>query len=314
MHKGTVLRGALALMLGLSVVTMASPAATAATTGRYRTQPAGTAARLIDLGLSTTVAAGTTRLVSSYLVMGYAGELTAVSHLVYCRLPGSTTVTKRIVTGQNVLRAARVTLLTRALVTAPANGALTCKLYAIFINHTSTRAWGTVTVLSGTSLRRLTAPIASSAQTWQSSQALVNTSYRAAPVRFTPAAGANAVQSFGDVNITICYYGDKAGPCLGRGARRSLLYAYVGSQFVVQQLRANGSVCKTYVNGPLAGIRISTTIHHQKLNKSIVNIPVSSACTSRTFIAYLRVTASSAANSIVVESNYQSESAMYVRP
>jgi len=68
----------------------------------YQTQSPGTAPALIDLGLSVTVAAGTTRLVSSSLVVGNAIGITEVSHLVYCRLTGSTALTQRIVTGQNV--------------------------------------------------------------------------------------------------------------------------------------------------------------------------------------------------------------------
>lgn len=313
MAKQTVLRGALALVMGVSVATMGTLAATAATTGRYRTQPAGTAARLVDLGLSVTVPAGDTELVSSHLVVGSAGELTAVSHLVYCRRVGSNTLIERIATGQNVLPATKVTLLTRALVTAPAAGGLTCRLYAIFINHTSTRGWGTITVLAGTGLQRATAPIPSAAQAWQLSQALVNTQYLAAPVRFTPVAGARSIQVFGDVNVTVCYY-SSGGTCLGAGSRRSASSAYVGTQLAVQQLQADGATCHTFYNGPPAGARISSTIHHFKLNLSIVNIPVSSSCTSRTFIAYVCVTANRGANSIIVEPNHQSETALYVLP
>jgi hypothetical protein len=310
---GRTLRAALALALGIGVAAAVTSTAIAAPTGRYRTQPAGTAARLVDLGLSVTVEAGATRLVSSNLVVGGAGELTAVSHLVYCRRVGSSTVTERIVTGQNVLRATKVTLLTRALVTAPAAGALGCRLYAIFINHTSTRIWGTISVLAGTSLQRLTAPVHSSAQAWQSGQVLVNTEYRAAPVRFTPAAGARSIQAFGDVNVTVCYDGS-AGTCLGAGSRRSAARAYVGTQFVVRQLHADGAICRSYSSGPLVGTSISSTIHHFKINKSIANIPVTSSCTSRAFLAYMRVTANRSANSILVEPNHQSETALYVRP
>jgi hypothetical protein len=299
---GRTLRAALALALGIGVAAAVTSTAIAAPTGRYRTQPAGTAARLVDLGLSVTVEAGATRLVS-----------TAVSHLVYCRRVGSSTVTERIVTGQNVLRATKVTLLTRALVTAPAAGALGCRLYAIFINHTSTRIWGTISVLAGTSLQRLTAPVHSSAQAWQSGQVLVNTEYRAAPVRFTPAAGARSIQAFGDVNVTVCYDGS-AGTCLGAGSRRSAARAYVGTQFVVRQLHADGAICRSYSSGPLVGTSISSTIHHFKINKSIANIPVTSSCTSRAFLAYMRVTANRSANSILVEPNHQSETALYVRP
>jgi hypothetical protein len=314
MRKGTVLGAALALLFAVSSATVGAPAATAATTGRYRTQPAGTGQALIDLGLSVIVSAGTTRLVSSYLVVGSAGELTAVSHLVYCRPAGSSTVTQRIVTGQNVPRATKVTLLTHALVSAPATSALTCRLYAILINHASTRVYGTITVLAGTSLRVLTAPIRSSAQTWQSAKALVNTAYATAPVLFTPVAEARYVQALGDVNITVCYPRDFTGPCLGARSRRSSSYAYIGVQLVVQQLQASGAACRTFVSGPLGGTTITSEIHHRKLNKSIANVPVTSSCTSRRFRAYVRVTTNTGANSVVVENNNQSETALYIRP
>ena len=90
-----------------------------------------------------------------------------------------------------------MTLLSRGLVTAPATGELTCRLYAIFVNHTSTRVYSRITVLVGTSLQLLYAPIDSSAQTWQVSKSLVNTAYAAARVRFTPAAGASSVRASG---------------------------------------------------------------------------------------------------------------------
>lgn len=210
--------------------------------------------------------------------------------------------------------ATAATLLTRALVTVPTTGALACRLYGVLINHASTRVYGTITVLAGTSLQRLTAPIHSSAQAWQFSKALVNTAHRAAPVRFTPVAGATSIQAIGDVTITVCYPRDTKGACLGKGSRRSTPYAYAGTQLVVQQLQANGAICRTFVNGPLTGTRITWEIHHRKLNRSIINIPVSSSCTSRTFSAYTRVTANAGANSIVVENNHQSETALYVRP
>jgi hypothetical protein len=54
-------------------------------------------------------------------------------------------------------------------------------------------------------------------------------------------------------------------------------------------------------------------IHHLKINQSIVNIPITGSCTSRTFIAAVRVTANLGANSIVVEANHQSGTGMYVR-
>jgi len=310
MRGGAVLSAALALVLGAGAVAMGAPEAIAQD-GRYRTQPSETPQVPVNLGLSVTVAPGTTRLVRSYLVVGDAGELTLVSALVYCRLTGSTSVTERIVTGQNVQSATQVTLLTRALVTAPATGALTCRLYALLVNHASTRATGTITVLAGTGLELVGGPIHSSAHSWQINKPLVNTSYRTAPVRFTPAAGARFIQAFGDVNATVCYYGDFKGPCLRVGARRSGSFGTVETQLVVQQLQANGAPCRTFVDGPPSGADISSTTHHLKLNTSISNIPVSWFCTSRVFIGYVRVTSKGSGNSIVVESNHQGETALY---
>jgi hypothetical protein len=238
MRGGILLRAALALMVGISLVTIGTTAATAATTGRYRTQPAGMTPALVDLGLSVTVAAGDTQLVTAH---------------------------------------------------------------------------GTITVLAGTSLRTLSAPTGSSAQTWQPNQALVNTSYAAAPVQFTPDEEANTIQAFGDVNVTVCYYGS-TGTCLGAGSRRSTTRAYVGTQLVVNQLQSDGTVCSTFVNGPALGTSITSTIHHYKINTSITDIPVSSSCTSRTFQASVRVTASAGYNSIIVEPNHQSQTSLYVRP
>jgi hypothetical protein len=314
MRKETALAATLTLLLAFSSATLGATTASAATTGRYRTQPAETGQTLIDLGLSAVVSAGTTRLVSSNLVVGNAGELTAVSHLVYCRPAGSSRVTQRIVTGQNVTRGTKVTLLTRALVTAPAGSALTCRLYAILVNHASTRRYGTISVLAGTSLRVLTAPIRSSAETWQSPKALVNTAYATAPVLWTPVAGTTYLQALGDVNITTCYPRDFKGPCVGARSRRASSYANVGVQLVVQQLQASGAACRTFVSGPLSSTTITSEIHHRKLNKSIANVPVTSACTSRRFRAYVRVTTNTRANSVVVENNNQSVTALYVRP
>jgi len=312
MHTGSTTRGVLALILGAGIMTIGLPSASAVATGRYRTAPASTPATVVDLGLPVTVPAGTTMLINSYLVVGLAGELTAVSSVVYCRPPGSSTIAERIVSGQNVAAGTKITLLTRGLVTAPGGNALNCRSYALFINHTSARVYGTISILTGTRLQ-VVPRISSSAEIWQG-QTLINSSYSSTSAPFTAAAGATWIQSFGDVNVTECYGGNTTGVCAGAGSRRSKTYAYVGTQFSVRQLNANGTVCRTFVNHPLAGTVLTGEIHHLKINQSIVNVPITSSCTSRTFIAVVRVTANASANSIVVEGNHQTVTAMYVRP
>lgn len=304
----------LALVLGVSTMTIGASSASAVAIGRYRTAPALKPYTVVDLGLPVTVPARTTMLINSYLVVGLAGELTGVSNVVYCRPPGSSTIAERLVTGQNVATGTKVTLLTRGLVTAPAGNALNCRSYALFINHTSTRVYGTISVLPGTRLQVLPS-IPSSAQLWQPSQVLVNASYSTPSVRFTAPTGANSIQSFGDVNVTLCYGagGGSDVPCARSGSRRSRTFAYVGTQFSVRQLNANGTVCRSFVNHPLAGTVLTQAIHHLKINQYIVNIPITGSCTSRTFIAAVRVTANRGANSIVVEANHQSGTGMYVR-
>lgn len=311
MHRGKVFRTALSLVLMLSSATAETLTASATTAVRYRTQPAGATPSLVGLGISVIVPPGTTRLVSSYLVVGGAGELTAVSHLVYCRLAGSGAVTDRIVSGQNVARATNVTLLTRALVAAPATGALTCRVYVILINHASTTAFGTISILAGTNLGA-TAADPSSINAWQIGQTLVNTEYHTVPVRLTPLEGTTSIEAIADINVTVCYYGSR-GVCLGAGSRRSASFAYLGTQFVVQQLHANGAICRTFLDGPLVGTTITSTIHHRKFNRTISNIPLSGSCTSGTFRAYMRVTSNRGSNSIIVEPNHQSVSALYLR-
>ena len=312
MHRGKVTRAVLALVLGVSITTIGASSASAVAIGRYRTAPALKPPTVVDLGLPVTVPARTTMLINSYLVVGLAGELTAVSSVVYCRPPGSSTIAARLVTGQNVATGTKVTLLTRGLVTAPAGNALNCRSYALFINHTSTRVYGTVSVLPGTRLQVLPR-IPSSAQLWQPGQVLVNASYSTPSVRFTAPRGARAIQSFGDVNVTVCYRCSSDVLCARSGSRRSRTFAHVGTQFSVRQLNANGTVCRSFVNHPLAGTVLTQEIHHLKINQSIVNIPITGSCTSRTFIAAVRVTANRGANSIVVEANHQSGTGTYVR-
>ena len=61
MRGGILLRAVLALMVGVSLVTIGTPAAMAATTGRFRTQPAGRTPALDDLGPPVPGAAGATQ-------------------------------------------------------------------------------------------------------------------------------------------------------------------------------------------------------------------------------------------------------------
>src|SRR5664280_2021734 len=79
MHRGKVTRAVLALVLGVSIMTIGASSASAVAIGRYRTAPALKPPTVVDLGLQVTVPARTTMLINSYLVLGLAGELTAVS-------------------------------------------------------------------------------------------------------------------------------------------------------------------------------------------------------------------------------------------
>ncbi|MGL5824144.1 MAG: hypothetical protein ACRCYU_04805 [Nocardioides sp.] len=273
--------------------------------GGYSTVPAGHTAPLRDLGASVTVPAGQTRYLSAKLVVSDAAEVTETSALIYCRRPGSSVVAQRAVSGQNVLPGrAATTILTRGLITAPPTTAYVCSLQAQFVNHQSTSASGHIFVLGSSYLQDVQGSVAWHHQTWQSTRVLDDSSVAAAPSAFTVPNGVSAFQVIGDVNVTTCYTGDRRPPC-DTAARTSYRDAYVGTQLVVQQLDAHGAACGTpWTNGPLTGATVSNTVHHFKIN-TWGTVPVNSACGSRSFRMWIRVTANASRNSIVIESNNQ---------
>jgi hypothetical protein len=280
--------------------------------GLYTVQPTSTNGNPVvrDLGARITVRAGTTKYLSSKLIVSQATVVTETSHLVYCTQGTSTTLIARLVSGQNVLANTSTTILTRGMITAPSTGDLTCALKAIFIDHSGSSDPESIRVESSTYLEDVFGVIAASAQTYQSSRTRVDTSYYAAPVTFTAPAGVTSIQAIGDVNVTTCYGTSPESLCVG--GRTTGGYAYVGTQLVVNQLNSNGSVCVTTTNGALAGVTVTNTVHHFKINTWHTSVPVSSACSSRNFQASTRVTANSGAESIIVEANHQSLTAMFV--
>lgn len=264
-----------------------------------------------DLGARITVPAGTTKYLSSKLVVSQATVVTETSQLVYCTQGSSPTLVERLVAGQNVLANTTTTILTRGMVTAPtSSGALTCALKAIFIDHSGSDDPESIRVESSTYVEDVFGELSAAGQTWQSPVTRVDTSYYAAPVTFTAPAGVSTIQAIGDVNVTTCY-GSRPEP-LCVGGRTSGNHAYVGSQLVVHQLNSNGSVCRTTTNGELKGVTVTNTVHHFKINTWHTSVPVSTACSSRTFQAATRVTANAAAESVLVEANHQSLTALFV--
>ncbi|NUR50759.1 MAG: hypothetical protein HOV71_21735 [Hamadaea sp.] len=263
-----------------------------------------------DLGARITVPAGTTKYLSSKLIVSQATVVTETSHLVYCRQAGSTTLVDRLVSGQNVLTGTTTTILTRGMITAPASGNLTCSLEAIFIDHSASTGTRTIRVEASTYLEDVFGVLAASAQTYQPSRVRVDSGYYAAPVTFTAPAGVTSIQAIGDVNVTTCYGTRPETLCVG--GRLTGGYAYVGTQLVVHQLNQDGSVCNTTTNGALAGVTVSNTVHHFKINTWHTAVPVLAGCTSRTFSASTRVTANAGAESIIVEANHQSLTALFV--
>lgn len=280
--------------------------------GSYASDPSSTPAtgkHTRSLGATIVVPAGSTRYLSSKLNVDNAAQVTEVSHMIYCKKPGSTAVSAQLVSGQNVLAGTPTTLLTRGFVTAPADSVLDCAVYSQFVNHAANVS-GSIQVLASSYLQDVYDDIYAVQQTFNSS-ALVNTSLSANPVTFTAPPSATAVQAIGDVSITVCY-GANGGLCQrSSGARMDGTSSFVGTQLVVNQLNANGSVCRTNTNGPLVGVSVSTTVHHRRINTWLNNIPVDPACTSRTFVSYTRTTANAASNSFKVEANNQSVGAVY---
>ncbi|MEV0272268.1 hypothetical protein AB0H43_26115 [Hamadaea sp. NPDC050747] len=317
------LRSAPALLAALvcaaaCIVITASPASASAlrvytgAPGVYTVQPTSTNDHPIvhDLDAGIVVPAGTTKYLSSKLIVSQASVVTETSHLVYCTQAGSSTLVDRLVSGQNVLAGASTTILTRGMITAPSSGNLTCALKAIFIDHSGSSDPESIRVESSTYVEDVFGVLAASAQTYQPTRTRVDTGYYAASVTFTAPAGVTSIQAIGDVNVTTCY-GSSPEP-LCAGGRLTGGYAYVGTQLVVNQLNSNGSVCVTTTNGDLAGVTVTNTVHHFKINTWHTSVPVSAACTSRDFQASTRVTANTGAESIIVEANHQSLTAMFV--
>ena len=312
-------RFALALVLPAVLLPNAHADATASAlrvyataAGTHTVQPTETNDNPIvrDLGARITVPAGTTKYLSSKLIVSRATVVTETSHLVYCTQGSSPTLVDRLVSGQNVLANTTTTILTRGMITAPATGALTCALTAIFIDHSGSDDPESIRVESSTYVEDVFGELTASAQRYQSPVTRVDTSYYAAPVTFTAPAGVSSIQAIGDVNVTTCYGSNPEPLCVG--GRTTGNHAYVGTQLVVHQLNANGTVCATTYNGDLQGVTVTNTVHHFKINTWHTSVPVSAACTSRNFQASTRVTANAAAESVLVEANHQTLTALFV--
>ncbi|MGO1050236.1 hypothetical protein [Crossiella sp. CA198] len=309
------------LVVALSAVVVPGTASAAAPVpisnpGGYATQRSGaTAAQKItrSLGGRVTIPAGQTRYLNSRLTVDDVDEISEVSHLVLCRRPGQTTNAARLVSGQNVLANTATTLITRGFVTAPADSLLHCEVYAQFVNHTADRP-GHLEVMPSSYLQDVHGATTAVRQTFNG-KVLVNTSVRANPVSFTAPAGATAVQAISDLNVTVCYGKDETdeGDLCKRSlkARMDGRSSLVGTQLVMEQLAADGSACKTTTNGDLAGVNVTTTIHHFKINKYLINVPIVPNC-SRDFVFYTRATANSGSNSFVIEANNQSVGAVFI--
>ena len=308
--------GMIALAVPIAVTTGAAQASTTvpvSAPGTYASDPSSTPASgktTRGLGGLIVLPAGATRYLSSKLFVDNAAQVTEVSHLVYCRKPGNTTNVAQLVSGQNVLANTPTTMLTRGFVTAPADSALNCALYAQFVNHAAD-VRGSIEVLASSYLQDVFGDIAAVRQTFGPST-LVNTSVNANPVSFTAPASATAVQAIGDVSVTVCYGVDKGLCQRASGARMDGTRSFVGTQLVVNQLNATGSVCRTTTNGPLAGVTVTTTIHHYRVNTWLTDVPVDPACSSRDFVSYTRTTANASYNSFKIEANNQSVGAVFV--
>lgn len=281
--------------------------------GTYSSDPSSTPSggkTTRSLGGQITVPAGATRYLSSKLYVDDAAQVTEVSHMVYCRKPGATTNVAQLVSGQNVLANTPATMLTRGFVTAPADSALNCAVYSQFVNHAAD-ARGSIRVLPASYLQDVDGDIAAVTQTFNGS-ALVNSSYNANVVSFTAPASATVVQAIGDVSITVCYGVDKGLCSRSLGARMDGSSSFVGTQLVLNQLDADGTVCRTTTNGDLTGVRITNTIHHFRINTWLTNVPVDTSCGSRDFVSYTRTTANASYNSFKIEANNQSVGAVFV--
>jgi hypothetical protein len=318
--RRTLTKVAVVGMIAAAVpIALTAGTASAATTvpisapGTYASDPSNTPAgskHTRALGATITVPAGQTHYLSSKLNVTGADEVTEVSHMIYCRRPGQTTNAAQLVTGQNVLASGGVSVLTRGFVTAPADSALSCAVYSQFVNHHAP-VTGSITVLSSSYLQDVYGAISSVKQTFNG-KVLVNSSLSANSTTFTAPAGATTIQAIGDVNITVCYNVNNGLCQRSAGARMDGTNSLVGTQLVASQLNANGSVCHVTTNGALAGVTVTSTIHHFKINTWITSVPVLASCSSRDFVVYTRVTANASHNSFLVEANNQSVGAAFV--
>lgn len=280
--------------------------------GTYTSDPSSTPSggkTTRSLGGQVVLPAGATRYLSSKLYVDGAAQITEVSHMVYCKKPGQTAVFAQLVSGQNVLANTPTMMLTRGFVTAPADSALNCAVYSQFVNHAAD-ARGSIRVLASSYLQDVFGDIFAVAQTFNGS-ALVNSSYNANTVHFTAHPTATVVQAIGDVSITVCYGVDKGLCQRSSGARMDGTGSYVGTQLVLTQLRADGSICRTTTNGPLAGVSVTNTVHHYRINTWLTDVPVDTSCGSRDFVAYTRTTANANSNSFKIEANNQSVGAVF---
>ena len=307
----------LTVALAVGMATAAGPARATTTApisapGTYSSDPSSTPSggkTTRSLGGQVVVPAGSTRYLSSKLYVDDAAQVTEVSHMVYCRKPGTTTNVAQLVSGQNVLAGTPATMLTRGFVTAPADTALNCAVYSQFVNHAAD-ARGSIRVLAASYLQDVNDDIAAVTQTFNGA-VLVNTSAQANVVSFTAPSAATVVQAIGDVSITTCYGADKGLCSRSLGARMGGAGSYVGTQLIVNQLRADDSVCRTTTNGPLAGVYVSNTVHHYRINTWLTNVPVDTSCGSRKFVSYTRTTANASGNSFKIEANNQSVGAVF---
>ncbi|UWE11112.1 hypothetical protein [Actinacidiphila bryophytorum] len=281
--------------------------------GTYASDPSSTpsgAKTTRSLGGTVQVPAGSTRYLSSKLYVDDAAQVTEVSHMIYCKRPGESAVSAQLVSGQNALANTPTTMLTRGFVTAPADAALTCSVYAQFVNHAADSA-GSITVLASSYLQDVDGDIGAVRQAFSTSM-LVNSSANVDTVAFTAPAAATAVQAIGDVSVTVCYGAD-GGLCRrSSGARMDGTSSYVGTQLVLNQLNSDGSVCRTTTNGALKGTTVTTTVHHYRINTWLTDVPVDPACTSRDFVSYTRTTANANSNSFKIEANNQTVGAVFV--
>jgi len=310
---------AVGVVVAAAAVVLTGGSATAATAvpigkpGTYATDPSGTPSggkTTHDLGGQVVVPAGSTRYLSSKLYVDGASEVTEVSHMVYCGKPGGTALAAQLVSGRNVLANTAGAMLTRGFVTAPADTALNCAVYSQFVNHAA-NVPSRIRVLASSYLQDVDDDIGAVTQTFNGA-VLVNTSAHANTVAFTAPASATAVQAIGDISVTVCYGADRGLCSRSNGARMDGSRSYVGTQLVVDQLRGDGSVCRTTTNGPLTGTTVTNTIHHYRINTWLTNVPIDTSCGSRDFVSYTRTTANAEHNSFKIEANNQSVGAVFV--